>query len=105
MDEFLDDISMFTAMDRLKFLSRALKTTFKKFDASRPAVTTYMKDVVPKRNVLGHRILIPEGKPQQVITKDRETLSLLAIRELRCQILDMRNEFRKLLEALREAGD
>jgi len=101
IEGFLDDPLMFTAMERLRFLSRALKTTFKRYKDSRPAITSYMENVVPKRNILGHQVLEREGVPRQFVDRKGNKFGLDDIRELRRLILNLRADFRSLLTALR----
>lgn len=94
---------IFTANDRLRMLSRFLKTDrFKAHAGSRKSVITYMEQVVPKRNKLGHRVLVPGGKPQVLATSEGDEISLAETRELRVIILTIRADFETLLAALQE---
>jgi hypothetical protein len=99
IEGLLDDPMMFAAMDRLRFLSQALKTTFKQHNSSRASVTSYMENVVPKRNILGHQVLAREGNPRHFVDRKGNTFSLDEIRELRRLILNLRMDFRNLLAA------
>ena len=96
---------IFTANDRLRILSGVLKyETFRDHADARKAVISYMQDVVPERNGLGHLVYVPEGKPQAVTTKEGKEISLDETRELRRTILGLRQDFRSLLSALQAAG-
>lgn len=89
--------SLFTAFDGLRILSRALKRKELSDCAHyRPHVTEYINDVVPRRNRLGHRVLDPEGRPVSIRTTDGETVSVEDMRALRCQLLELRSQFREL---------
>jgi len=89
---------IFTAYDRLRILSRQLKTGEQK--DKRSTVIEYMTKVVPNRNILGHQVLQPEGKSKTVTNAEGEEISLDETRELRCRILNLRQKFRELLDAL-----
>jgi hypothetical protein len=93
---------LFTANDRLRMLSRALK--FKQFKAHhglRSSVVKYMDEVVPTRNRLGHKVLTPEGKAAGIAIGPGEVMNIDEMRDLRKLILGLRNEFRGLRDALR----
>lgn len=93
---------IFTAYDRLRFLSRALKgEKWKEHAPARDAVVKYMGKVVPDRNLLGHAILLPQGKPQLVVDGAGKQVTLDEMRDLRRLILSLRSEFRTLLDRLR----
>ena len=99
--EFFEAHLILTAYDRLRMLSGALKaTTFAAHKGYRPHIATYLQKVVPDRNILGHMVLVPEGKPQSVMDNKGKTISVAKTRELRCIILDLRLQFRNLLAAL-----
>jgi DNA-binding NarL/FixJ family response regulator len=99
--EFCSSHQFFTAYDRLRVLSRLLKEDHLQEHAHvRPSVTEYMDKVVRQRNVLGHQVLVPKGKPQTVAADARE-MTLEEIRELRRLILGLRDAFRGFLVALR----
>ena len=81
---------VFTAYDRLHVLSRALKQ--KEFDEqvdARKSVHAYMEKVVPDRNILGHQVLSPEGKPTAVVDASGKQISLDETRDLRKLILSL----------------
>ena len=92
---------LFTSMERLKLLKSALKTggSHENPDAH-ASVVKYMEDVVPERNDLGHVVLVPEGKPTLVVNAVGAQVSLDDMRVLRCTILEVRAEFRSLLQSL-----
>jgi hypothetical protein len=92
---------LFTANDRLRTLGRVLdQETFNAHAASRKAVKTYIQDVVPKRNNLGHKVLLPDGRTAAIMAVDGEQISLEEMRSLRKSILELRGEFRGLHQAL-----
>jgi len=92
---------LFTANDRLRILSHVLKRkTFDAHRGARKSVATYMGKVVPERNILGHQILSPQGKPTAVVDASGKQMGLKELRDLRRLILDLRTDFRNLLQAL-----
>jgi hypothetical protein len=94
---------VFTANDRLRILKRVLeKKTFEAHEGGRAAVATYIQTVVPERNIMGHLVLVPEGKPQAVIGNKGTPMTLDQTRELRRAILGLRGDFRTLLAALQK---
>jgi hypothetical protein len=104
MSDLFRAYSVFTAYDRLRVLSRQLKTkAFKAHASLRPSVVTYMDKVVPHRNILGHQVLVPEGKAKAVTDNKGREIGITEARELRCLILKLRSDFRSLLAAL-QAG-
>lgn len=93
---------IFTANDRLRTLRHMLDTKhLEPHSGAKPSVTTYMNEVVPKRNKLGHQLLVPEGKPRVVRDEEGNQISLEEMRDLRRLILNLRSDFRNLLAALR----
>lgn len=93
---------LFTANDRLRILSRILeKDAFKPHAAVRASVVRYIKDVVPLRNDLGHKVLLPDGRTSAIASiEGAKEMSLSDLRELRRLILELRGEFRGLRDAL-----
>jgi DNA-binding NarL/FixJ family response regulator len=93
---------IFTANDRLHILSRLLeKDALKAHAGRRVHVTKYMRDVVPKRNDMGHKVLLPGGKTLAIASiEGAKDMSLEEVRDLRRTILELRGEFRSLLDAL-----
>lgn len=91
---------IFGANDRLRMLRRLLED-----DATHAqsvdTIKSYMDNVVPDRNVLGHMILAPEGRPQAVVNTEGKQISLDDMRTLRKTILSLREDFRILLDALK----
>ena len=93
---------LFTANDRLRMLSRALQLEqLASHRGARPSVTQYISEVVPKRNRLGHRVLSPEGKPTAIAIGGGEQMNIDEMRDLRRLILNLRDTFRSLRDALR----
>jgi len=93
---------LFTSMERLKLLKGALKQGGSHENpGAHASVVKYMEEVVPERNDLGHVVLVPEGKPTLVVNAEGKQVSLDDMRTLRCVILEVRTEFRSLLDTLR----
>ena len=87
-----------TANDRLRMLGGALKGgSLKEY---RQKVIDYQQDIVPDRNRLGHMVLVATAKPTAVTDAKGNEMSVERTRALRCQILELRGEFRNLLVAL-----
>jgi CheY-like chemotaxis protein len=92
---------VFTANDRLRALTRCLnKKEFERHRGADEYVQAYMKKVVPGRNILGHVVLVPEGRPVAVVTGEGKSISVTEVRELRKMILQIRAEVKGLLAAL-----
>jgi hypothetical protein len=91
---------IFGANDRLRMLRRLLEG-----DAihaqSVDTIKSYMDNVIPDRNVLGHMILAPEGRPQAVVNIEGEQINLDRMRTLRKTILGLREDFRTLVDTLK----
>ena len=96
----LDAYNIFVANDCLRMLIRLLEADPDHSD-SVDTITAYMKDVAPDRNVLGHMVLTPEGRPQAVVSNDGKQISLNDMRALRKTILGLREDFRALTDALK----
>ena len=91
---------IFGANDRLRMLQRLLEgdaTHAQSVDT----IKSYMDNVVPDRNVLGHMILAPEGRPQAVVNIEGHKINLDDMRTLRKTILGLREDFRALVDALK----
>lgn len=101
LEEFFKSHMIFTANDRLRMLGGALKgDSFKAHNGYRESVVAYQQEVVPYRNILGHLVLVPAGKPQQVVDSSGKPISVDKARELRKLLLRLRQDFRNLLSAL-----
>lgn len=93
---------LFTSDDRLRMLGTILEMeVFEAHSAAKVTIKSYRDDVVPHRNVLGHMVLAPEGKPQAVETMDGKQVSLDEMRNLRKLILGLREDFRALADKLK----
>ena len=90
---------IFGANDRLRMLRRLLEGDANHMK-SVETIDSYMKNVVPERNVLGHMAASPEGKPQAVVNSEGKLINLDDMRELRKLILRLREEFQALTDAL-----
>ncbi|MGQ5369589.1 hypothetical protein ACULLZ_01660 [Xanthomonas arboricola pv. corylina] len=91
---------IFGANDRLRMLRRLLEA-----DAAHAqsvaTIRSYMDNVVPDRNVLGHMVLAPKGRPQAVVNIEGKQINLDDMRTLRKTILGLREDFRVLMDALK----
>jgi hypothetical protein len=100
--DFLKAHMIFTANDRLRMLTRMLEhDVFKAHQRYKPSVDAYRENVVPDRNILSHQVLVPEGRPKMVVDNRGREISLEETRDLRRRLLDLRGDFRRLLQALR----
>ncbi len=106
MAEVLKAHALVTAHDRLRVLLHALKDAkLRKHKDYSGAVNQYLQQIVPHRNILGHSVLTPDGKPVGVQDSKGRQISVEETRKLRRLLLTLRKDFRKLLDALRgEAG-
>jgi hypothetical protein len=102
----LNEHQLFTSNDRLRVLARALKT--KKLDghrAFRATVVKYLEDVVPKRNIYAHVVLVPQGQSHTLAGLEGQEVTLEETRDLRKLLLALRGEFRDLMIALQRGSD
>jgi hypothetical protein len=101
LEEFFAAHMILTANDRLRMLAGALKAAiFAAHKEYRPHIVAYQQKVVPDRNILGHVVLVPKGKPTSVTDSKGTPMSVEETRELRRLILELRLQFRSLLSAL-----
>jgi len=102
MAALLKSHAHFTANDRLRVLARVLaQEALKDHHGSRDSVVTYINDVVPKRNDLGHKVLLPDGRTMAIAAvSGAKVMSIDDMRELRRLILKSRGDFRALRDAL-----
>ena len=91
---------IFGANDRLRMLRRLLESDATHAQAV-DTIKSYMDNVVPDRNVLGHMVLAPEGRPQAVVNIEGKQINLDDMRSLRKTILGLREDFRTLMDALK----
>lgn len=98
--DILEKHLTFTAIDGLRVLKRVLEhDKFTPHAGHGESVKRYIREVVPKRNILGHKVLTPDGKPG-IAGMPGETIGLEEIRALRRLLLDLREQFRDLHSAL-----
>lgn len=93
---------LLTSDHRLRMLASVLD--MKEFEAHAGGAVTvreYREHVVHDRNTLGHAVLVPEGKPNSVFDDNGRIVDIVQMRELRKLILNLRAEFRALLDAMR----
>lgn len=100
VEQILKAHMIFTANDRLRMLSRLLEANTTHAQ-SVSTIKTYMTDVLPNRNDLGHMVLAPQGRPQSIVNNEGKEISLETMRLLRKTILGLREDFRTLLDALK----
>jgi len=91
---------IFGANDRLRMLRRLLESDATHAQAVN-TIKSYMDNVVPDRNVLGHMVLAPEGRPRAVVNIEGKQINLDDMRSLRKTILGLREDFRALVDALK----
>lgn len=97
----LEAHALFTANDRLRVLNAVLEDAkYNEHDTLRTGLGNYIKNIVPKRNDLGHLVLVPAGKPSEFVDQDGKIVTLDEMRELRKFLLGFRSDFRKLRDAL-----
>ncbi len=92
---------LFTSDHRLRMLASIL--SMNEFAAYAGGVTTvksYREGVVGGRNILGHAVLVPQGKPDSVVDDAGKVVDIGQMRELRKLILSLRADFRTLLDAM-----
>lgn len=93
--------ALLVANDRLRVLSAALASKeYDGHDTLRSGLSGYIQNVVPMRNELGHLVLVPAGRPVALTTLDGKEIGLEQMRALRCSLLDLRADFRKLRDSL-----
>ncbi len=101
-DDLTEAHLVFTANDRLRILSRAMKTTLlEPHKEYRGSVTNYLDNVVPKRNILGHVARVEQNGRYVLVDRKGRVFDLETTRDLRRLILGLRADFRKLLAALK----
>jgi hypothetical protein len=95
---------VFTAQDGLRILIRLLQGGIAgNSETYIPKIKSYMNDVIPLRNRLGHQVLSPEGRPTGVVGGDGDTIGVEELRELRKTLLSARLTFRELHGVLSNA--
>ena len=102
IDNLIKTHMLFTSNDRLILLNRILKTNYKSdYPQGIETIKKYQDEVIHQRNLLGHAVLVPNGKPSAVIKDDGKTVDIAEMRELRKLILKLRSDFRDLLIAMK----
>lgn len=92
---------LFTSDHRLRMLASILdKEEFKAYSVGVATVKSYREGVVGNRNILGHAVLVPQGKPDSVVDDNGKVVDIAQMRELRKLILGLRADFRILLDAM-----
>lgn len=92
---------LFTSDHRLHLLASVLgMVEFAAYSAGVETVESYRKGVVHERNTLGHVVLVPQGKPSSVVDDAENVVDISKMRELRKLILNLRADFRALLNAM-----
>ena len=105
MAELFKEHLILTANDRLRILAAALKAkSLQAHKEYRRSVVEYQQRVIPNRNILGHLVLTPEGKPLAAVDGAGKQMTVAQTRELRQLMLGLRSDFRNLLIALQGAG-
>ncbi|MDT7836266.1 hypothetical protein [Aquabacterium sp. OR-4] len=92
---------LFTSDHRLRMLATVLgMDEFAAHAAGVATVKSYREGVVHDRNTLGHAVLVPQGRPDSVVDDTGKVVDIAQMRELRKLILNLRAEFRALLDAM-----
>lgn len=92
---------LFTSDDRLQLLEKILgMPAFEAHSVSVTTVASYRDGVVQGRNMLGHAILVPQGRPDRVTDDTGKEVDINQMRDLRKLILSLRADFRVLLDAM-----
>jgi enamine deaminase RidA (YjgF/YER057c/UK114 family) len=92
---------LFTSDHRLRMLASILGMD--EFEAHATGIATvkaYREGVVRERNTLGHVVMVPQGKPNSVIDDAGKVVDMVQMRELRKLILNLRADFRALLDSM-----
>lgn len=92
---------LFTSDHRLRMLASILGMD--EFEAHATGIATvkaYREGVVRERNTLGHTVMVPQGKPNSVIDDAGKVVDMVQMRELRKLILNLRADFRALLDSM-----
>ena len=101
VDSLLASHMLFTSDHRLQLLANLLaKEAFAAHADSAAAIQSYRNGVVRDRNTLGHAVLVPDGKPNAVVTDSGAVINITQMRELRKLLLNLRADFRALLRAM-----
>lgn len=97
----LEAHALFTANDKLRVLNTAIKAAEYDGHASlRKGLGSYITDVVPMRNDLGHVVFIPTDTPGVLQALNGKRVTVENMRELRRTLLDLRADFRRLRDSL-----
>lgn len=72
------------------------------YSAGVQTVESYRRGVVHERNTLGHVVLVPQGKPNSVVDDSGKVVDIDQMRALRKLILNLRADFRLLLDAMKK---
>jgi len=101
LTSLLEDRSGLTADSKIIFLTELLEQEqYKQFSTEQQAIKAYRRDVVPKRNILGHAKLLPADGTQIFKGRDGETVTADEMKVIRCTLLDHRAAFSSLLKGL-----
>tara|TARA_R110001599_G_scaffold22110_2_gene82050 strand:+ start:3321 stop:4244 length:924 start_codon:yes stop_codon:yes gene_type:complete len=99
IEALFDAHMLFTSDHRLRLLLNILSMEeFADYSSSVTTVSRYRDGVVGARNTLGHVVLVPHGKPRTVVDDAGKVVDIAQMRELRKLILDLRTDFRTLLD-------
>jgi len=97
--ELLDMHAVFTANDRLRVLNMVLgKEKYSDRAKLKAGILSYINNVVPLRNDLGHVILVPTERTAMLVDGEGKEVSVGDMRELRKLLLEVRGELRSFKE-------
>lgn len=92
---------LFTSDHRLRMLAHVLgMDNFRDYAFGITTVNDYRNGVISNRNTLGHAVLVPNGKPNSVVDDAGKIVDIDTMRELRKLILNLRTDFRVLLDSM-----
>lgn len=96
---------LFTADHRLRMLANILgMNEFAAYATGVATIKSYRDGVILdrdiNRNILAHAVLIPDGKPDSVVDAAGKVVNINQVRDLRKLILNLRADFRALLDAM-----
>jgi hypothetical protein len=99
LEPMMELYDLVTSNDRLRLLTGQLKANPSHKDA-RERIVRYMRDVIPNRNIVAHVRSLALADGERVLRSARRDLSEADLRKMRIDLLDHRENFEALLEAL-----
>lgn len=101
MSELLAAYDVLQAYDRLRMVNEMLKDSkYDDHDGLRGNLQAYMQDGIKKRNILGHLVLQPDGRPSGIVTSDGKVVKIEDMLGLRIFLLDLRSSVRQFRDVV-----